>query len=283
MELLTKMLATIPEDASPPRAEGRVRAGLRPDRHHGVNSRRATAHRWLTTSRPDHASWAARARRATGAPARSGTRRPARLALAGGIGAAALAGGLLAQGLLSGGTSADGTRPAQSGTQLAAWTVQRAPGGLVIVTIRDLRDPSGLAALLRRYGVPARLEFPGHDFTPTTSLSVLPRGCKSPNLSNRAYGQLAMKIDPPPPVWRHLRLHYVKGPHGRIGYGEFRRPPGGLAARGVFAIRPSAIPPGIGLFIEAWANPHAIPPGGSGDVLSINSDLVDTSPQCTGS
>ncbi len=274
MELLTKMLATIPEDASPPRAEGRVRAGIRPDRHRGVNARRATVRRWLTVSGPDWAS------RATGAPARSRARRPVRLALAGGIGAAALAGGLLTQGLLTGGTTA---RSTGSRVQLAAWTVQRAPGGLVIVTIRDLRDPAGLAALLRRYGVPARLEFPGHDFTPTTSLSVLPRGCQSPNLSDRANAELQMKIDPPPPVWMNLRLHYVKGPHGRVGYGEFRLPPGGLANRAVMAIRPSAIPPGIGLFIEAWANPRAIPPGGSGEVLTMNSDLVDTSPQCTGS
>jgi hypothetical protein len=276
MELLTKMLATIPEDASPTRAQARVCAAIGPDRHHEVPSRQATARSWQAVSRP------ARTTRATGAPARSRARRQVRLVLAGVVAAAALAGALVTLGLLPGGTSAGGLRPGGSDAQLAAWTVQRVPGGLLIVTIRDLRDPNGLAALLRKYSVPARLEFPGYDFTPTTSLSVLPRGCKSPNLSNRAYAKLEMKIDPPPPVWMHLHLHYVKGPHGLVGYGEFRRPPGGLAARGVFAIRPSAIPAGIGLFIEAWTNPHAIPPGGSGGLLSMNSDLVDASRPCTG-
>jgi hypothetical protein len=277
MELLTKMLATIPEDASPPRAEARVRGVIGSGRHREVGSRGATARRLLTVARPD------RAARAAGAPARTGANRRVRLALAGGVAAAAIAGALLAQGLLPGGTTDGGTRPTGSAAQLAAWTVQRAPGGLLIVTIRDLRDPSGLAALLRRYGVPARLEFPGHDFTPTTSLSVLPRGCKSPDISNRAYSKLEMAIDPPPPVWMHLRMHYRKGTHGLIGYAEFRRPQGGLTGRGVFAVRPSAIPPGIGLFIEAWANPRAIPPGGSGDVSSLVSDLVAATPQCTGS
>jgi hypothetical protein len=272
MDLLTKMLATIPEDASPPRAEARVRGGIRPDRHHGVTSRGAAARRWLTVSALDRSS------RATGAPARSGARRPVRLALAAGIAAAALAGGLLTQGLLSGGTTAGGTRSAGSGAQLAAWTVQRAPGGLLIVTIRDLRDPSGLAALLRRYGVPARLEFPGYDFTPTTSLSVLPRGCKSPDLSNRAYFKLETAIDPPPFLWMPM-----SGRHriARRVY-AYRLAGRGRSLLGSFAIRPSAIPRGIGLFIEAWASPHPGQGGFSGGSSRV-SDLVDATPQCTGS
>jgi hypothetical protein len=270
MDLLTKMLATIPEDASPARAEARVRAGIRGDRHHGVTSRGAAARGWLTVCGLDRSS------RATGAPARSRAR-SVRLALAGAIAAAALAGGLLTQGLLSGGTTAGGARPARSGAQLAAWTVQRAPGGLLIVTIRDLRDPSGLAALLRRYGVPARLEFPGYNFTPTTSLSVLPRGCKSPNLSNRAYFKLATAIEPPSYLWTPMPGRHRVGLHAFT----FRLPPRDRSLLGSFAIRPSAIPRGIGLFIEAWASPHPGPGGLAGD-SSVVRDLVYATAQCTG-
>ena len=272
MELLTKMLATIPEDASPPRAQARVLAGIRLDQRRRLTSRWAAARRWLTVPGADLRA------RAAGAPARRGARRPVLLALAAGTASAALAAALLAQGLLSGGTTAGGTRPGGPRIQLAAWTVQRAPHGLLIVTIRDLRDPSGLAALLRTYGVPARLEFPGRDFTPTTSLSVLPRGCKSPNLSNRAYFKLETAIDPPRFLWMPMPGRHRVAP----GVYMYRSTPLVRALFGSFAIRPSAIPPGIGLFIEAWASPRPGPGGFGGDSSVIN-DLVDATPQCTGS
>jgi hypothetical protein len=48
----------------------------------------------------------------------------------------------------------------QSGTtQLAAWTVSRQADGEVDVTIRELRDPTGLAAALHTDGVPAYVAF----------------------------------------------------------------------------------------------------------------------------
>jgi hypothetical protein len=43
--------------------------------------------------------------------------------------------------------------------QLAAWMVVRQPGGIIHVTIRELRDPAGLQAALRADGVPASVSF----------------------------------------------------------------------------------------------------------------------------
>jgi hypothetical protein len=143
----------------------------------------------------------------------------------------------------------------------------------VVVTIRELRDPAGLAALLRSHGVPARLDFPGYNFTPTTSLSVIPRSCKSPNLSDKAYSELTTKILPPPPTWRFAWLHIHPTRVGKNSY-EFRLPKGGVASLESFA----AIPPGIGLFIEAWTGQ----PGHAGTQLDRATDLVEATPQCTG-
>lgn len=59
--------------------------------------------------------------------------------------------------LMPGGQQA--ARPA--GIQLAAWTVVKQPGGTVVVTIRELRDPAGLQSRLRADGVPASVTFWG--------------------------------------------------------------------------------------------------------------------------
>jgi hypothetical protein len=47
----------------------------------------------------------------------------------------------------------------QPGTQLAAWTVTRQADGDVNVTIRELRNPAGLATALHADGVPAYVAF----------------------------------------------------------------------------------------------------------------------------
>ena len=79
----------------------------------------------------------------------------------------------------------------QPRVQLAAWTVTRQPGGIIHVTIRELRDPAGLQAELRADGVPASVSFgngqqtacrpyPGGGFTtsanPALINSVFPSG-----------------------------------------------------------------------------------------------------------
>jgi hypothetical protein len=47
----------------------------------------------------------------------------------------------------------------QPRVQLAAWTVVHQPGGIIHVTVRELRDPAGLQAALRAHGVPASVSF----------------------------------------------------------------------------------------------------------------------------
>ncbi|HEV2370837.1 MAG TPA: hypothetical protein VGS19_01595 [Streptosporangiaceae bacterium] len=162
-----------------------------------------------------------------------------------------------------------------------AWSVTRQPGGLVLVTIRELRDPVGLWRRLRADGVPANVQFLPHNFMATTSVSATPRACRAPHLPDRANALLQDRITPPwgiaelPPGgsgWQHVpgqpSVSWRAGRSSRPGTGA------------VLAIRPSAIPHGIGLFIKAWA---AGPGTRSGSTLSLQTDLVQVSPQCTGS
>jgi hypothetical protein len=140
--------------------------------------------------------------------------------------------------------------------RLAAWTVQRDPGGTIKVTIRELRDAAGLQARLRADGVPANVVFLHHSFTPTTSTSAIPRSCRAPHISDKTNARLQDRIMPFP----------------------------GPAALGpnsvVLVINPSAIPARIGLFIEAFA---ASPGTTTGDVFSLQTNLVQASLPCTGS
>jgi hypothetical protein len=54
----------------------------------------------------------------------------------------------------------------QPRVQLAAWTVVQRPGGIIHVTVRELRDPAGLQAALRADGVPASVSFGNGQQTP---------------------------------------------------------------------------------------------------------------------
>jgi hypothetical protein len=169
--------------------------------------------------------------------------------------------------------SAPAARPhtARGGpAQLAACSVTRRPDGLVLVTIRELRDPAGLWRMLRSDGVPANVRFVPPNFMATTSPKAIPRACRAPHLSDRANALLQAKITP---LWPVLKLS-----PGRPGAST------GVVRNSwpsvVLAIRPSAMPHGIGLFLEAWA---ASPGIRSGPFLSMQTDLVQVSPRCTGS
>lgn len=139
--------------------------------------------------------------------------------------------------------------------QLAAWTVQRDPGGTIKVTIRELRNAAGLQARLRADGVPANVVFLHHSFTPTTSNSAIPRSCHAPHISDEANALLQDRIMPNP--------------------GSSALDPNSV----VLVINPSAIPARIGLFIEAFA----ASPGTTGDVFALQTNLVQASLPCTGS
>ena len=141
--------------------------------------------------------------------------------------------------------------------QLAAWTVQHDPGGLIKVTINDLRDAAGLQSTLRADGVPANVEFSKTHFEGTTSTSAIPPSCAAPQIPNEEWVKLEKQITP-----------------------DFVAPtsmdPGSVA----LTIDPAAFPPGIGLYIKAFA---ASPGTENGPVFDLQTDLVTTSPQCTGS
>jgi hypothetical protein len=139
------------------------------------------------------------------------------------------------------------------GATLAAWSVIEEQHGLLRVSIRELRDPAGLQQMLHAAGVLANVRFLNHYFMPTTSTHDLPKGCLNPRMSDRANAELQGKIMPMDPL-----------------------PIGGVAVN----IRPSAIPHGIGLYLKAWA---ASPGTTSGAGLSLQIDLVQATPQCTGS
>ncbi|HMG61579.1 MAG TPA: hypothetical protein VK599_01395 [Streptosporangiaceae bacterium] len=132
---------------------------------------------------------------------------------------------------------------------LAAWRVSKNADGLVTVTIQQLRDPAGLARRLRADGVPANVVFLTHHFQPTTSPSAIPAPCQAPHISDAVNASLQAKILPDPPVG------------------------------GTLAIRPSAIPHGLGVFVEAYAAPGTAGAGNN----AIQTDLELASPQCTGS
>jgi len=177
-------------------------------------------------------------------------RRLARPALIGVATAAVAAAVVLA--LVPGPPAARAHHGGQVGTTLAAWTVIKLRDGLLQVTIRELREPAGLEQVLRADGVPANVQFLHHDFMATTSTHDLPKGCRNPRMSDRANAELQGKIMPVEPS-----------------------PRSGVAIN----IRPSAIPRGIGLYLKAWA---ASPGTQSGAYLTLQADLVQATPQCTG-
>jgi hypothetical protein len=183
-------------------------------------------------------------------------RRFGRLAMAGGLSLAVITGAVAAQELQSSGSAAGGQR---GNVKLAAWTVTRHADGLIDIYIRQLRDPAGLRAMLRRDGVPARVEFLQHE--PTVYKHIPPQGCAYPSFpSVKADLTLENKIFPLP-----------GGPPNKVGISH--RP-----INLTFVIRPSAIPPDMGIFWQIW-----IAKAAKGfPSLSGNVDLVQASPSCTG-
>lgn len=171
-----------------------------------------------------------------------------RMVMAAGFSLAVVTGIFAAQALQS-----SSPRPGSSaGPKLAAWTVTRRPDGLVNIYLRQLRDPAGLRALLRKDGVPARIEFVRHPFEATTSPDVIPRSCAAPPLSDKANLHLQDKIFPLP---------------------GGSNVPAALA----LVIRPSALPAGIGMFWQV-----GIAKGRKAPLFAWNLDLVLATPRCTG-
>jgi len=92
---------------------------------------------------------------------RARTLRTRRHVAAGGAAVAGLAAAALAVATLAAPASSPATGHAQNTAQLTAWTVTKDPGGVIDVTIRELKDPAGLQARLRADGVPINVSFSG--------------------------------------------------------------------------------------------------------------------------
>ena len=65
-------------------------------------------------------------------------------------------------------------QPRPPAAHLAAWTVTTEPGGVVAVTIRDLRDAAGLQRALQARGVPAMVRFHPSGGLASSCVTVVP-------------------------------------------------------------------------------------------------------------
>jgi hypothetical protein len=138
--------------------------------------------------------------------------------------------------------------------QLAAWTVTRQADGSVQVTFREATDPAGLQRTLRADGVSVSVTFTGHQ-----------------NPACRPYPVSGSQAEP------SLGQPFG-GPMGSVLPRDFIHNPK-LAYTTPYAlvINPSALPSGAGLQIWTSGTP------GAADNFQLNVNLVQASPQCTGS
>ncbi len=132
------------------------------------------------------------------------------------------------------------------GFQLTAWTVVNQPGGDIKVAIHELRDPAGLQRRLRADGVPATVTF----------------------------------LDQQNPACRPWPGAGVTGMHTPAGNTLFSKvfPAQPGPPSGVIVIRPSALPSGGGVQLEANFGGHR-----PGAFIEIGAGLVHASHRCTGS
>lgn len=129
------------------------------------------------------------------------------------------------------------------GVQLAAWTVAKQTDGNISVTIRELRDPTGLQSKLRADGVPASVVFRAHWPPPRNPVGVGP--CRDYTAGSA-----------PQVLHKAVTFPGSRGP--ALGHSV------------ILVIHPSALPKGAGVQISAGQFP-------------MGASLVTASPACTGS
>ena len=136
------------------------------------------------------------------------------------------------------------------GVQLTAWTVTRQASGSIQVTFREATDAAGLQRTLRADGVPVSVTFTGQQ-----------------NPACRPY---------PAGTGQALRPFGTRtGPLG--GPSFIHNPKAAYNTPDALVIHPSALPSGAGLQIWTSGTP------GAADNFQLNVNLVEASPQCTGS
>jgi hypothetical protein len=136
------------------------------------------------------------------------------------------------------------------GVQLTAWTVTRQASGSIKVTFREATDAAGLQRTLRADGVPVSVTFTGQQnpacqpYSSGTSQAFRPFGTRT-------------------------------GPMG--GPSFIQNPKAAYSTPDALVIHPSALPAGAGL--QIWTSGTL----GAADNFQLNVNLVEASPQCTGS
>jgi hypothetical protein len=185
--------------------------------------------------------------------------RTRRRVTAGGAVSTGLAATALAVATLAAPASSPAAGQAQNTAQLTAWTVTKDPGGVIDVTIRELKDPVGLQARLRADGVPVNLSFSGPN---PACHPYLPRS-NNPGYSD-PFEFIVL------PLWSLLHGgNYYPWIHSyyndSITVSETSRP-----ADLTLVLRPARLPRGAGFQILAT----------SGYVTMLG--LVKASPACTG-
>jgi len=179
-------------------------------------------------------------------------------ALAGAL-AVAAATALAVSSLLPGTHQAASPQPA---AQLAAWTVTKQAGGIIRVTIRELRNPAGLQSKLRADGVPASVTLIGQE---NPSCQRYPA---SPGLLHKVITR-TFEVLPTP----------HQGPPASM-------PDQPLSLVVVMLIHPSALPSGTGVQLATTFTllPPVVANGGVGNVAhgDVEQGLVYASAQCTG-
>lgn len=189
------------------------------------------------------------------AAARSGPSR-GRLILAGAVTVAACL--VLAVAVFIPGGAGKGAGP----SRLAAWTVVKEPGGSVMVTLHQVRDPARLQHTLRADGIAAHVLFAEN----ADSGAHIP-GCHVYPIGGAGGTPLS--------VWGKVFF----GPHTKVTNGDFW-------------IYPSAIPRGLGVAVsmvvgryKLTINPggHVLGGGSKYSVTAVGLYLVKASRRCTGS
>ncbi len=158
---------------------------------------------------------------------------------------AGLAATALAVTMLAAPASSPATGQPHNTAQLTAWTVTKEPGGLIDVTIRELKNPAGLQARLRADGVPAVVTF---------------------------LNQSVPACQPDWPYYRYFYEHPQAKPPQIVTYIPTIISSSYPADLPLLVIHPALIPHGDALHIGADFGTH----------VGMGTNLVKTSPACTG-
>ena len=150
-------------------------------------------------------------------------------------------------GISPGTVSSPATGQAQNTAQLTAWTVTKHPGGVIDVTIRELKDPAGLQARLRADGVPINVSFsgpnpacvpyyPNYRYIPPMPVRYLGKAPKYPWIHSYDNGSVTVSVTSPADLT--LVLRPARMPRG-TAFQIIAKPAWGVYAWGLVKTSPA--------------------------------------------